>query len=103
MRRLKLSSLFVCLFLSQPLLADTLMLDSINAEPANNEVGLLRPVKGMTAQQVFNQYGKPLKEKAAIGNPPITRWIYSDFKVYFEYDHVIRSVVNRNKINEKNP
>ena len=100
MHPLKLSGLAICFFLSQPLFADTLMLDSINAEPINNKTGLLRPVRGMTAQQVFNQFGKPLEEKAAIGNPPITRWTYSDFKVYFEYKHVIRSVVIRKKIAE---
>ncbi|RLA19848.1 MAG: hypothetical protein DRQ61_10910 [Gammaproteobacteria bacterium] len=99
MCQLKLSGLAICLCLSQPLLADTLMLDSINTEPTNNEMGLLRPERGMTAQQVFNKFGKPLEEKIAIGNPPITRWVYSDFKVYFEYDHVIRSVVIRKKNN----
>lgn len=97
MRPLNLIGLAICLFLSQTSSADTLMLDSINAEPVNSETGLLRPKRGMTAQQVFNQFGKPLEERSAIGNPPITRWIYSDFKVYFEYDHVIRSVVTRKK------
>jgi hypothetical protein len=100
MRPLKTGLLILFFSLSQPLFADTLMLDSIEAEPLNNEAGLSRPERGMTAQQVFNTYGKPLEEKAAIGNPPITRWIYNDFKVYFEYDHVIRSVVTRKKNNE---
>jgi hypothetical protein len=27
-----------------------------------------------------------------VGQPPITRWDYREFSVYFEYDHVINSV-----------
>lgn len=99
MRLLKMSGLVFCLLLTQPLQADVLMLDAIEAEPANNEKGVPRPTKGMTAQQVFNQFGKPLEEKAAIGNPPITRWIYDGLTVYFEYDHVIRAVIKRKKSN----
>lgn len=52
------------------------------------------PVKGMSEQQVRKQYGKPIKVIPAVGKPPITRWVYDSFTVYFEYTHVIHSVPN---------
>jgi hypothetical protein len=46
-------------------------------------------------------YGDPVTEHPAVstsGNPdhpPITRWDYSDFSVFFEHDKVVHSVVHR--------
>lgn len=34
------------------------------------------------------------EEHLAVGQPPITRWDYRSFSVYFEYDHVINSVLH---------
>jgi hypothetical protein len=42
--------------------------------------------------EVESSYGQPEKKVAAIGNPPISRWIYRDFTVYFEDRYVIHSV-----------
>ncbi len=50
------------------------------------------PSRGMTMAQVEQSYGAPVMRKAAVGNPPITRWEYEGFIVYFEYRHVIHSV-----------
>lgn len=50
------------------------------------------PRTGLTKAAVKEKFGEPIQESAPVGNPPITRWTYSDFVVYFEYDHVIRSV-----------
>ena len=55
-----------------------------------------RPAKGMSKAQVESKYGEPLEKSAAVGNPPITTWTYAEFYVYFEYDHVIHSVVVAN-------
>ena len=57
-----------------------------------------KPAKGMTKTAVVNQYGQPsLKHKAVGGGskrqPPITRWDYPGFSVFFEYDHVVDAVV----------
>jgi hypothetical protein len=30
-----------------------------------------------------------------VGDPPISRWVYDHFTVYFEYDKVLHSVVNK--------
>ena len=56
------------------------------------------PRRGMTMDQVKRQYGAPLKVLATRGGsskhqPPIHRWEYSKYIVYFEYSHVIHSVL----------
>ena len=33
--------------------------------------------------------------EAAVGEPPISRWVYADFVVFFEYDRVIHAVIKR--------
>lgn len=52
-----------------------------------------RPTLGMSKARVQQQYGQPIKENPAVGKPPISSWEYAHFIVYFEYDHVIDSVL----------
>lgn len=54
---------------------------------------LERPKTGISKNQVLNKYGEPLSRKPAVGEPPISSWEYEKFTVYFEYDHVIHSVL----------
>ncbi|HET8705540.1 MAG TPA: phosphodiesterase [Pseudomonadales bacterium] len=54
-----------------------------------------RPSKGMSKASVQARFGKPEKESGPVGQPPITRWDYADYSVFFEYDHVIHSVMHR--------
>ena len=42
--------------------------------------------------KVINELGEPTTRFAAIGKPPITRWVYPDRTVFFEYSHVIHVV-----------
>jgi hypothetical protein len=56
------------------------------------------PTRGMTMDQVKRKYGAPLKVLATRGGgskfqPPIHRWEYANYIVYFEYSHVIHSVL----------
>ena len=60
---------------------------------SNSASGVLRPVNGLSMQQVEQRFGQAENESAAVGQPPITVWSYSDFKVYFEEQTVIHSVV----------
>lgn len=53
---------------------------------------LQTPQQGSSQQLVLSQYGEPLKRHASVGRPPITRWDYQDFSVYFEHSTVINSV-----------
>jgi hypothetical protein len=52
------------------------------------------PTRGMTMSQVASKFGAPTNKVPAVGNPPISRWDYPGFVVYFERDHVIHSVVS---------
>lgn len=54
-----------------------------------------RPTRGMTQASVQSKYGSPASVKAPVGDPPITRWEYSQFVVFFEYDKVIHAVRKR--------
>jgi len=51
------------------------------------------PARGQTMEQVRAQLGAPDERVPAVGEPPISRWIYDDFTVYFEHDRVIHSVI----------
>ena len=44
---------------------------------------------------VESTYGAPAQKHATVGQPPITRWDYPNFSVYFEHDRVIHAVVKR--------
>lgn len=72
--------------------ADTL---GMPAEPATSETAGPGPMRGMSMQQVRQQYGEPNSKLAPVGEPPITRWVYDDYTVYFEHKYVIESVPNR--------
>lgn len=63
-------------------------------QQAQQEPTLSRPANGMTQAEVEAIYGKPLDWREAVGDPPISSWVYADFVVYFEYDEVIHSVLH---------
>lgn len=77
--------------------ADVLLIDVINKQPSNSEAGILRPVNGQSMSQVKALYGNADTTYPAIGNPPITRWNYTEFNVYFEHQLVIHSVLKQPK------
>ena len=54
---------------------------------------LPRPVRGMSADHVLEQYGLPNSKSGSVGDPPISIWRYPDYSVYFESDSVIHSVL----------
>lgn len=51
-----------------------------------------RPARGMSMHTVESRYGAPSKRMEAVGQPPITRWEYPGFVVYFENQLVIHAV-----------
>ncbi len=63
---------------------------------AVKESSLPMPGRGMTMDQVAGKFGNPSNKTAAVGKPPISRWDYPGFVVYFEYDHVIHAVAMDN-------
>ena len=50
------------------------------------------PRRGMSMDQVRNEFGQPLSVTENIGQPPITSWVYSDRVVFFEYSTVLHVV-----------
>jgi hypothetical protein len=73
-----------------PALAETLSTDTGNPAAAAE-----RPNRGSTMATVQGRYGEPTNRHAAVGNPPITRWDYPQFSVYFENDRVLHAVLVR--------
>lgn len=60
---------------------------------AVKESSIATPSRGMTMDQVTSKFGAPVTKVPAVGQPPISRWEYAGFVVYFEHEHVIHTVV----------
>ena len=91
-------TLLASLVIAAPLAhADTLLLDGIELDKQTVDT---RPRAGMSMTAVESAFGSPSERRAAVGGstveqPPITRWDYPMFSVYFEHDRVIHSVARR--------
>ena len=51
------------------------------------------PERGMRMSAVEARYGAPATRYPAVGQPPISRWDYPGFVVYFENDRVLHAVI----------
>jgi hypothetical protein len=67
---------------------------SVDNGIAVKESDVNTPSRGMSMSQVASKFGAPVTKVPAVGKPPISRWEYPGFVVYFEHDHVIHSVVS---------
>lgn len=63
-------------------------------EQAKDQAPVDMPTKGMSKERVENLFGEPLEEIPAKGQPPISRWKYQEFTVYFDNNTVIHCVRN---------
>jgi hypothetical protein len=61
--------------------------------PAPATASPATPPRGATMDDVRSKFGAPSQESPAVGTPPITRWEYSGYVVYFEHDRVLHTVV----------
>lgn len=68
---------------------------SVGDGVAVRESSVERPGRGQTMSAVQARFGEPASRHAAVGEPPITRWDYADFSVFFEHDKVIHAVATR--------
>ena len=75
--------------------AEVISITDPRYQVANDASGVIRPTRGMSMQTVEQRFGQPEQKVAAVGEPPITRWIYPEFSVFFEHNLVIHSVVPR--------
>lgn len=85
------SSLFIAAF---SVSADTLLINAINNAPPNDPSGIPRPTNGQTMNMVLTKYGEPKERLAPVGIPPITRWVFDRFTVYFEGKIVVNSALH---------
>ena len=70
-------------------MAETIVVgDEVQVVPSTVE----RPARGQTMAAVEAKFGAPQGRHDAVGTPPITRWDYAAFSVYFEKDRVIDAV-----------
>lgn len=51
------------------------------------------PHRGMAQSAVEARYGDPLLKVDPVGVPPISRWDYDGYFVYFEGDRVLHTVL----------
>jgi outer membrane protein assembly factor BamE (lipoprotein component of BamABCDE complex) len=59
---------------------------------ATDEASIDMPQKGISKQRVTELFGEPIRMTEPVGKPPITRWYYTEFVVYFADNYVIHSV-----------
>ena len=68
----------------------------VNDQVQVRETQLDRPKRGSTMSEVEKHFGAPVSRHPTVGGaphqPPITRWDYNGFSVFFEHDRVIHAV-----------
>lgn len=89
---IKIFCLLTAIFATTAARADTLLIDGVERSAQSAS---LRPTRGMTMAAVEARHGAPSTRTPAVGEPPIARWEYPGFTVYFEFDRVIHSVEQR--------
>lgn len=87
--------LAIGLLVATPCLADTLLIERVQAGSQAN-----LPKRGSSMAEVEARFGAPARKHAPVGGgststPPITRWEYPEFSVYFENRHVVNAVVSK--------
>ena len=91
----KLTSASLITLFSTPLIAPFTAAEVITL-PIGEQTrmsGLDMPVRSMDKQDVLRDFGDPQEITDAVGEPPISQWVYADYVVYFEGNWVLYSVV----------
>jgi hypothetical protein len=93
MKTIGLVALLCCLAPAGAAVAETLV---VNDQVQVRNSGAERPARGSTMHAVEQRFGQPAQRHATVGGapsqPPITRWDYPNFSVFFERDRVIHAV-----------
>ncbi len=77
-----------------PASAEELQMPVESTLPTQDTISLEMPIQGMSKEAVRVKYGEPNEMTPAVGDPPISRWIYGRYTVYFEGNYVIHSVIH---------
>jgi hypothetical protein len=84
------------LLMSGAVFADVLILDEVR-QVARMDL----PENGWSMSSIESRYGEPDQKHQAVGDPPITRWDYDHYSVYFEHELVLFSVLHPGNVVEK--
>jgi hypothetical protein len=89
---------FITVFLlaSTPVLADVLIIDEVRQVERMD-----LPGNGQSKQAIESRFGTPNQKHSAVGDPPISRWDYESYSVYFEHDLVLFSVLHPGNVVEQ--
>lgn len=63
--------------------------------PVGSQGSLYQEVqmRGLSMDDIINRLGEPLAKEGPVGEPPISRWEYQEFYVYFEHRTVLHTVM----------
>lgn len=88
---------FVAFLLLAPcaLFADVLILDEVRQVEKMD-----LPENGQSMASIESKFGAPESRQPAVGDPPITRWDYKEYSVYFEHEVVLFSVLHPGNVIE---
>lgn len=73
--------------------ADVLLIEKVRERMSRD-----LPGNGLTMDEVERRFGQPVERMPAVGDPPITRWTYDEYSVFFEHNLVIESVVHHQAV-----
>lgn len=95
------SSLFAGLLLAGALLPLSVSGDVLVLDEVRQVEKMDLPKNGLSKNEVESRFGSPSKRHEAVGEPPITRWDYETYSVYFEHDLVLYSVLAEGQVIDK--
>ena len=72
--------------------SDRALADVLLIEEVRQAERMELPENGSSMDEVRARFGEPAGTSAAVGDPPITRWDYARWSVYFEYRQVLFTV-----------
>ena len=93
---LLLAALGLCIFAAPQVTADVLLIEEVRQSER-----LDLPANGTSQQDVRARYGEPSKTHSPVGDPPITRWDFDGWSVYFEYGVVLFTVLHKGHVIDK--
>jgi hypothetical protein len=83
--------------------AATLSADVLLIEEVRQADRMELPANGLRQAEVRARFGEPAATHAPVGDPPITRWDYDGWSVYFEHDLVLFTVLHKGAVLDKQP
>jgi hypothetical protein len=83
--------------------AGSLSADVLLIEEVRQADRMELPANGLKQAEVRARFGEPAATHAPVGDPPITRWDYDGWSVYFEHDLVLFTVLHKGAVLDKKP